>query len=91
MTQTQQGSITQVLLARLQYPEMCPGQTGILNAALGRLAGGTYGICLVCHGDIGAVRLKAVPRAGCCIPCQEKRESGNVERRRVSEEGEHNV
>ena len=91
MTQTQLGSITRMPRASLQYPEMCPGQTSILSAALGRISVGTYGICLMCHGDIGAVRLNAVPRARFCIPCQEKWESGNVWRRRVSEEGEHNV
>ena len=91
LTRIQLGSITRVLLARLQYPEMCPGQAGILSAALGRIADETYGICLVCHGEIGAVRLTAVPHAGFCIPCQEERDSGSVERRKALAEGEYNV
>jgi hypothetical protein len=87
LTQSQLGSIRRVLLARLQYPEMCPGFTDILSAALGRMADGTFGICQVCHGKIGAVRLTAAPHAAFCIPCQEERESGSVDRRTVSEEG----
>ena len=91
LTRIQLGSITRVLLARLQYPEVCPGNAAILSAALGRIADGTYGICLRYHGEIGAVRLTAVPQARFCIPCQEERESGCVERRRALEEGEYNV
>jgi len=83
LTQIQLGSITRVLLARLQYPEMCPGHTDILSAALGRIVRGTYGSCLACHGEIGAVRLTAVPHATLCIPCQEEREAGSVEGRRA--------
>ena len=91
LTRTQLENVTRVLLARLQYPEMCPGQANILNAALSRIADGTYGICFVCQREIGAVRLIAVPQASFCIPCQEEREPGNMERRRTPEEGAYNV
>ena len=40
-----------------------------INAALSRIANGTYGICSVCGGPIGAERLKALPTALRCIKC----------------------
>lgn len=45
-----------------------------LEAARSRLAGGDYGICTDCGGDIGFERLKATPSAMRCITCQERHE-----------------
>ena len=42
-----------------------------VQAALRRIEDGTYGICLHCEGDIGRIRLEAVPWAAFCIQCQE--------------------
>ncbi|MCW2570137.1 MAG: hypothetical protein JWO88_195 [Frankiales bacterium] len=40
-----------------------------LDRALESLAAGTYGLCEVCGGDIGAARLTARPSARTCIIC----------------------
>ena len=40
--------------------------------ALGRIAAGTFGICVDCEENIGAKRLAAVPWASACIACQER-------------------
>jgi len=45
-----------------------------IEAALGRIAEGSYGVCTDCGGDIGRARLKAYPAAERCLPCQEKNE-----------------
>ena len=37
--------------------------------ALDRLAGGTYGNCLMCGGQIPLERLEAIPHARRCIAC----------------------
>lgn len=38
-----------------------------IDAALGRIQAGTYGICDVCGREIGEERLEAVPYAELCI------------------------
>jgi RNA polymerase-binding transcription factor DksA len=38
-----------------------------VDAALGRLGDGSYGICEVCGKPIGAARLEAMPAARLCI------------------------
>lgn len=43
--------------------------------ALQRLAEGTYGVCELCRNDIPVGRLRAVPHARCCVPCQRSRPS----------------
>ena len=45
-----------------------------INAALEKIDNKTYGICELCEKKISNVRLKAVPYAELCIPCQEKQE-----------------
>jgi DnaK suppressor protein len=42
-----------------------------IEAALERIDGGSFGICLNCEEDIGARRLAALPWAAFCIVCQE--------------------
>ena len=42
-----------------------------VRAALGRIAEGTYGVCLHCEEDISPKRLNAVPQTPYCIKCQE--------------------
>lgn len=41
-----------------------------VEAALGRLDGGTYGACLRCRRPIAPERLDALPWAAYCIECQ---------------------
>ncbi len=45
-----------------------------LEEARRRLQAGSYGICQGCGGLIPEKRLKAVPYAAFCLPCQEQRE-----------------
>jgi DnaK suppressor protein len=40
--------------------------------ALRRMAEGTYGICEQCRATIPFGRLKALPHARFCVPCQQK-------------------
>jgi DnaK suppressor protein len=40
-----------------------------IDAALARQAAGTYGVCVVCGGQIGAERLAARPAADRCVRC----------------------
>lgn len=40
-----------------------------IDAALGRLAAGTYGVCEACGAPIGDGRLEALPAARTCIRC----------------------
>ena len=45
-----------------------------IEAALARIADGSYGVCTDCGEEIGPARLKAYPAAERCLPCQEKSE-----------------
>lgn len=47
-----------------------------IQAALGRMASGTYGLCVSCGDAIGFERLRAWPLANRCVECQSKAESG---------------
>ena len=40
-----------------------------IDAALGRLADGSYGRCEVCRGAIGDERLRALPATRMCVAC----------------------
>jgi DnaK suppressor protein len=42
-----------------------------VEAALGRIKNGHFGTCLLCEEDIPEKRLKALPWAAYCVPCQE--------------------
>ena len=46
-------------------------QLRMVDEALDRLDSGDYGICLACEEPIPAKRLRAIPWARYCIPCQE--------------------
>jgi DnaK suppressor protein len=45
-----------------------------IQAALARLAAGTYGLCVSCGAGIGFRRLGAAPEAARCLPCQQQHE-----------------
>jgi DnaK suppressor protein len=49
---------------------------GEVRAALRRIEGGTYGICLGCEESIQPKRLTAVPWTSFCIVCQEAADRG---------------
>lgn len=44
-----------------------------IQAALQRIAKGTYGVCVDCGEEIPVNRLEAVPTALRCMPCETKR------------------
>lgn len=50
-----------------------------VNAALARVAEGTFGTCVHCETTIGPARLNALPWTPYCIECQEKIEKGELE------------
>lgn len=43
-----------------------------IHLALERMEAGTFALCEACGGEIGADRLRAVPYATHCRPCEEK-------------------
>ena len=47
-----------------------------VDAALGRIADGTYGKCVNCGAHIPEERLEAMPWATLCIDCKRKEERG---------------
>lgn len=44
----------------------------LVNEALDRVETGDYGICQACEEPVSDKRLKAVPWAKHCVPCQER-------------------
>jgi len=48
-----------------------------IDAALGRIAKGTFGQCVDCGGQIVAARLRAAPQALRCVACQGQYESAH--------------
>jgi DnaK suppressor protein len=51
-----------------------------IDAALGRLERGDYGVCANCGEDIPLIRLKAVPFATYCVDCQHERSHSTRQR-----------
>ena len=45
-----------------------------IEESLEKLREGTYGMCEECGDEIGPRRLKAMPLAKLCVPCQSRRE-----------------
>lgn len=41
----------------------------IIQAALGRIEDGSYGVCEVCGEPVSEARLKAIPEATRCVSC----------------------
>jgi DnaK suppressor protein len=61
--------------------EMLGGTIQQIDAALERLHRGEYGRCAACGEPIALARLRAVPFATHCVPCQAQREDpGRVPR-----------
>ena len=48
----------------------------LVDEALTRIEGRSYGVCVVCEDEMDKKRLEAVPWAKRCISCQEKQEQG---------------
>jgi DnaK suppressor protein len=58
--------------------ESLDGTVRQIDAALERLARGSYGVCETCGLPIAVARLQAVPFATRCVPCQSAREGGGA-------------
>jgi DnaK suppressor protein len=50
-----------------------------VRAALQRVEGGTFGVCLSCADAIGLKRLEAVPWSPFCVRCQEAADQDDAE------------
>jgi len=50
-----------------------------IDAALQRLAAGTYGVCARCEKSIHRPRLEAYPTAKRCLPCQQLHERSRLQ------------
>lgn len=63
-------------LAELDIAEMrhALSELGAVEAALARIAGGGYGVCVDCGAAIAPARLLAYPTATRCVACQEEAE-----------------
>ncbi|MEO8052963.1 MAG: TraR/DksA family transcriptional regulator [Acidobacteriota bacterium] len=61
-------------------------QVRFVEAALDRIADGTYGCCLECDEEITMKRLTALPHASLCIACQERAEFGELRKSAVLKE-----
>ena len=48
----------------------------LVDEALERIKGGTYGTCIECQDEVQPKRLDAVPWARHCIECQAKQDQG---------------
>jgi len=51
------------------FPEGLRVELAEIDAALGRIAQGTFGSCIRCGGAIGHQRLRAVPETPYCLAC----------------------
>ena len=66
-----QAQMTHDEFVSLRLNSMDYGQLRLVDEALDRLESGDYGVCLSCEEAIPAKRLRAVPWARYCVPCQE--------------------
>jgi DnaK suppressor protein len=65
--------------------EMKAEALGHVQDALSRLASGTYGQCAECGAEISQQRLTALPFALRCRTCEQERETGTQQSRRLAE------
>lgn len=76
------ASADQISDTRLFDLQRDVGEIDAVRAALDRLAGDTYGLCIDCGTEIERERLEADPAAPRCIDCQLRRESARLQPRR---------
>jgi len=66
------GAAETARLADLAHLSRSADDLDRIDAALARIADGTYGICIDCEDPIGLQRLRAYPSALRCAACQER-------------------
>lgn len=71
-----QAQISHDEFISLQKNRIDYGQLRLIEEALDRVDSGDYGICLGCDDPIPEKRLRAIPWARYCIPCQENDAAG---------------
>ncbi len=59
-----------------------------VKAAIARLDGDAFGICLRCDEEIPEKRLNALPWAAYCVPCQEAMDAQRAAGQPVDEDGD---
>ncbi len=58
--------------------EMKSATLAKIDEAVRRLENGSYGVCTECGTEISEARLKALPFAALCRPCQEREEESKI-------------
>jgi len=58
-----------------------------IDEALVRLDAGKYGSCFECAGEIAGPRLRALPFAVRCLPCEQRREQESWHARQLAQRG----
>lgn len=66
-----QGTVAHEEFVSMRLNHLDYAQLRMIDEALDRLESGDYGVCLSCDGEIPDKRLRALPWAKYCIPCQE--------------------
>ncbi len=59
--------------------EMKSATLAKIDEAVRRLEDGSYGVCTECGTEISEARLKALPFAARCRPCQEREEESKIQ------------
>lgn len=81
VTDTEEQSVHDFVQdVELALMEMTAETLGKIDEAIQRLDDGTYGTCAECGGEIPEVRLRALPFATLCLPCQELEETREATR-----------
>jgi RNA polymerase-binding protein DksA len=70
-----QGSATFARELDMSLEDIARENVVRIDAALGRMASGEYGVCTRCGAPIPAGRLEAMPDAELCIECKEWEET----------------
>ena len=71
LAEEDQAQLTHDEYVSLHFNSLDYGQLRLVEEALDRLEAGDFGTCLNCEEPIPAKRLRALPWARYCIPCQE--------------------
>jgi DnaK suppressor protein len=62
----------------LALMEMKSATLAKIDEAVRRLENGSYGVCTECGTELSEARLKALPFAAMCRPCQEREEESKI-------------
>jgi RNA polymerase-binding transcription factor DksA len=74
LTAEQRGSLHERLLARAACADISASAHEQVMAALGRLAAGSYGLCIECGTPLPWKRLDMLPEAARCARCDNEQQ-----------------